>query len=122
MKASDTRTAEINPECAIDSLLDAPQPRTMIVEKADIVISLNGRDEGKRFLVIGTLDEYALLADGKGRKIDKPKRKKHKHLKLEDKAQDLIAAKLIAGEKVTNNEIRRTLAQHTAAREEKGGM
>ena len=94
----------------------------MPIEKADIVISLNGRDEGRRFLVIATQDEYALLADGKGRKVDRPKRKKHKHVKLEDKVQSPIASKLIAGEKVTNNEIRRALAQYTLALAEKGGM
>ena len=94
----------------------------MKIEKADVVISLNGRDEGKRFLVVGTEDEYSLLADGKGRRIEKPKRKKNKHLKLEDKTDNPIAAKLIGGEKVTNNEIRRALAEYAAACGEKGGM
>ena len=82
----------------------------MKIEKADVVVSLNGRDEGKRFLVVGIQDEYSLIADGKGRRIEKPKRKKNKHLKLEDKADSPIAAKLIGGEKVTNSEIRRALA------------
>ena len=89
---------------------------------ADIVISLNGRDEGKRFLVVGTEDGYSLLADGKSRKTDKPKRKKNKHLVLEDKATSPIAEKLTGGEKVTNNEIRRALAEYAAARGDKGGM
>lgn len=94
----------------------------MGIEKADIVISLNGRDEGKRFLVIGTKGDYSLLADGKNRRVEKPKRKKNKHLKLEDKADSVIAGRLINGEKVTNNEIRRFLAQYAAGRGEKGGM
>ena len=92
------------------------------MKKADVVISLNGRDEGRFFLVVGTEDEYSLLADGKRRKIDKPKRKKNKHLKLEGVADNSVAAKLIAGEKVTNSEIRRTLAQYAASRGERGGM
>ena len=96
--------------------------RAMSIEKADVVISLNGRDEGKRFLVIGVEDEYSLIADGKGRRIEKPKRKKNKHLKLEEKAGSQIAAKLLGGEKVTNNEIRRALAEFAAAREGNGGM
>ena len=95
----------------------------MRIEKADVVISLNGRDEGKRFLIVGTEDEYSLLADGKGRRVEKPKRKKNKHLKLEGKAGGQIAAKLIGGEKVTNNEIRRTMAQYAADHgETEGGM
>ena len=94
----------------------------MRIEKSDIVESLNGRDMGKRFLIIGTEDEYSLLADGKGRRVEKPKRKKNKHLKLVDKAEGLVAEKLINCEKVTNNEIRRTLTQYNAAGGDKGGM
>ena len=86
----------------------------MKIETADVVISLNGRDEGKRFIVVGTEDEYSLLADGKGRRIEKPKRKKNKHVELEDKTNNRIAEKLLAGERVTNNEIRRVLAEYAA--------
>ena len=95
----------------------------MRISKADVVISLNGRDEGKRFLIIGTQDDYSLLADGKGRKVEKPKLKKNKHLKLEGKVNDQIAAKLMAGVKVTNSEIRRAMAQYAAdCGEKEGGM
>jgi len=89
---------------------------------SDIVISLNGRDAGKRFIVIGTDAEYSLIADGKGRRFEKPKRKKNKHLKIEDKANSLIADKLKAGEKITNNEIRKYLAGYTAENCSEGGM
>jgi len=94
----------------------------MRIEKADVVIPLNGRDEGKRFIVIDTEDEFALLADGKGRRVEKPKRKKDKHIKTEDKLDGPIAEKLIGGERVTNNEIRRALAVYADERGEKGGM
>ena len=91
------------------------------IEKADVVISLNGRDGGKRFLVIDTQDEYAILADGKSRKIEKPKRKKCKHIKLESKSATAVTEKLTDGEKVTNKEIRKALAEYESVRE-KGGM
>jgi ribosomal protein L14E/L6E/L27E len=94
----------------------------MRINIADVVVSLNGRDEGKRFLVVGTDDEYSLIADGKGRRLEKPKRKKNKHLLLEDRADEPIAEKLINGEKVTNNEIRRTLAGYAVKRGGYGGM
>ena len=92
------------------------------IDIADVVISLNGRDEGKRFLVVGSEDEYSLIADGKGRRVEKPKRKKNKHLKLEDRVNGQVAAKLISGERVTNNEIRRTLAGYATDCGDKGGM
>ena len=87
----------------------------MNIELADIVIPINGRDAGKRFIVVETRDEYSLIADGKGRRIEKPKLKKNKHLKLEEKADGPIAEKLIQYGKVTNNEIRRTLAPSLTA-------
>ena len=89
---------------------------------ADIVISLNGRDAGKRFIVIGTEDGYSLIADGKGRRYEKPKRKKNKHLKFEDKSGGVTAKKLTEGEKVTNNELRRALAAYEAEHLREGGM
>jgi len=89
---------------------------------ADIVISTNGRDAGKRFIVIGADNEYSLIADGKGRRYEKPKKKKNKHLKFEDKAESQIAEKLQDGEKITNNEIRRYLAGYAAEQSSEGGI
>jgi len=89
---------------------------------ADIVISTNGRDAGKHFVVIMTDMEYSLIVDGKGRRFESPKRKKNKHLKLEGKADGLFAEKLLKGEKVTNNEIRRFLAGYIANECNEGGM
>jgi ribosomal protein L14E/L6E/L27E len=93
----------------------------MRIDIADVVISLNGRDEGKHFLVIGTEGEYSMIANGKNRRAERPKRKKNKHLLLEDKTDGPTAQKLISGEKVTNNEIRRALAGYVAKRGENGG-
>jgi len=104
------------------SVKDEDASNNKTINISDIVMSLNGRDQGKHFLVIGTEDEYSLLADGKGRRVEKPKRKKNKHLKLEDDSDKSIARRLVEGEKVTNNEIRRTLAGYAADHGEKGGM
>jgi len=122
MTRSDTWATAANQAGDTNPPPAAAEPRPMVIEKADVVVSLNGRDEGKRFIVVGTQDGYSLIADGKGRVIGKPKRKKNKHLKLEDKADSNIALKLNRGEKVTNNEIRRALAQYASAHGEQGGM
>ena len=87
----------------------------MSIEIADVVVSLGGRDDGKRFVIIGTDGQYSFLCDGKGRRIEKPKRKKNKHLKPEDKIGRRVAEKLVSGEKVANSEIRRALAEYAAA-------
>jgi len=88
---------------------------------ADIVISINGRDAGKRFIVIGTDEEYSLIADGKGRRLEKPKRKKSKHLRLENKADSQLMVKLSGDGKLTNSEIRRFLAGYAAENVGEGG-
>jgi len=82
----------------------------MELSKSDIVLSLSGRDKGKYFFVIETAGEYALITDGKCRKLEHPKRKKQKHLRLASRADSRVAAKIYSGDKVLNSELRRELA------------
>ena len=94
----------------------------MTINQSDIVRSLNGRDAGKLFVVIGIEGEFALIADGKGRRLEKPKRKKMKHLHLVATRDCRTAFKLKNGIKISNGEIRRALADYSAETGEKGGM
>ena len=48
----------------------------MEIAASNIVRSVAGRDQGKLFIVLAVEGEYLLLADGKGRKAESPKRKK----------------------------------------------
>ena len=50
------------------------------IQISDVVISTTGRDQGELFYVIDTEQPYLLLANGKDRTLDKPKRKKCKHI------------------------------------------
>lgn len=78
--------------------------------KADIVLSTAGRDQGKLFYVIGTEGAYVLIADGKGRPLEHPKRKKLKHIQRVTRPESHVADKLESGERVLNSELRRDLA------------
>ena len=77
---------------------------------ADVVSSVAGRDAGKWFYVIKTEDNYLYLVNGKDRRIEKPKRKKRKHAAKVLRSETRVAAKLLAGDKVLNSELRRDLA------------
>ena len=77
---------------------------------ADVVISTAGRDQGKLFYVIGTDPEFLMLANGKDRTIEKPKRKKSKHTRKVLRSETRVAVKLRNGDKVLNSELRRDLA------------
>lgn len=53
-----------------------------------IVISKAGRDKDDFLVVVGEKDDFVLVADGKSRKIAKPKCKNKKHLQ---KTNEVIA-------------------------------
>ncbi len=90
---------------------------------ADIVRSERGRDKGMLFFVVGREDVYAYLCDGKSRRLEKPKRKKLIHMSFHAKGSCRTAIKIKNGEKVTNSEIRRSLAAiANGGNEEEGGM
>ncbi len=77
---------------------------------ADIVISLAGRDRDQYAFVVGLEDGYVLIADGKGRRLENPKRKKMKHVAKVARIESRVAQKLRTGDKVLNSELRKDLA------------
>ena len=77
---------------------------------ADVVVSTAGRDVGQLFYVLETDGTYLMLIDGKGRTIEKPKRKKRKHTSKVLRSETRVAEKLRSGDKVLNSELRRDLA------------
>ena len=52
------------------------------VKSGDLVVSLSGRDKDNCFLVIDVENDFAKIVDGKIHKIQKPKRKNVKHIKI----------------------------------------
>ena len=93
------------------------------ISRSDIVLSIAGRDQGKLFYVIETEGAYVLIANGKDRKLEHPKRKKLKHVKKVTRIESRVAAKLQNGERVLNSELRRELAAlgHRALGQNQGG-
>jgi len=82
----------------------------MDISKSDVVISTAGRDKDGWFYVIETEEEFALIADGKHRKIENPKRKKLKHVRKVTRTESTVAKKIKNGDTVLNSELRRDLA------------
>ena len=77
---------------------------------SDVVVSTAGRDQGELFYVIDADPLYLMLANGKDRTLDKPKRKKRKHVQKVLRSETRVAAKISSGSKVLNSELRRDLA------------
>lgn len=79
-------------------------------DKSSLVVSKAGRDQGQLFYVIDADEQYVYLADGKSRRLEKPKRKKRKHIEQIPRTESRIAEKIRNGEKVLNSELRKELA------------
>lgn len=75
-----------------------------------VVLAKAGRDKGDIFSIVGQIDEeYVLIANGTNRSIDKPKKKKIKHLELSPECLNIIRDKILKGQKVFDAEIRKNL-------------
>ncbi|MGI6152064.1 MAG: RNA-binding protein [Christensenellales bacterium] len=75
-----------------------------------VAVSKAGRDKGRAFIVLERADgDHVLIADGKLRKIEKPKRKKLKHLHLKPLLFEGIV-RLYAEGQLKNSDIRSALA------------
>ena len=82
----------------------------MEIDKSSLVVSKAGREQGQLFYVIDADEQYVYLADGKSRRLEKPKRKKRKHIEQIPRTESRIAEKIRNGEKVLNSELRKELA------------
>ena len=77
---------------------------------SDVVMTTAGRDAGQWFYVIDADPVFLLLANGKHRTLEKPKRKKRKHVQKVLRSETRVAEKIRSGDKVLNGELRRDLA------------
>lgn len=75
-----------------------------------VVLGAAGRDRGRYFVVIDVVDsEYVLICNGKHRTIEKPKKKKVKHLKPQPTVLIDIKKNLEAGMRIFDAQIRKNL-------------
>lgn len=82
----------------------------MDITLGQVVFSKAGRDKGKRFIVVSIIDQdYVYISDGGLRKIEKPKKKKIKHLQLTKETIELFNQKLYNSVNLKNEEIKRAL-------------
>ncbi|MBQ5928489.1 MAG: KOW domain-containing RNA-binding protein [Oscillibacter sp.] len=84
----------------------------MEIAQSNIIRSDAGRDKGKLFVVLAVEGEYLLLADGKSRRVEAPKRKKRRHVLFVAAEETRVSEKIKNNEKITNSELRRTLAAY----------
>ena len=85
-----------------------------------VVRSKQGHDKGRWFAVVGTVDEkYVLIADGRTRKLENPKKKQSKHLRAVPVTLTEIAGILAEGKAVLDSDLRKALMPFATEEEEK---
>ena len=71
--------------------------------------SLAGHDFGKLYVIIKVDSEYVYLVDGIIRTVDKPKRKKKKHVQVIREIQQTVVDKIQNNQEIQNEEIKRII-------------
>ena len=59
------------------------------MNKGTVVISCTGHDKGTPYILIYEKEGFLFLCDGKNKTLEKPKKKKLKHVKVTDCVVDL---------------------------------
>ncbi|MDD6160260.1 MAG: KOW domain-containing RNA-binding protein [Oscillospiraceae bacterium] len=83
----------------------------MEFEKAQIVRSRSGHDSGELFLILDVDGDRLLLADGKRRRVSRPKRKNAKHVESAGGWEHPTFEKVRAGQSIGDRELRAALAE-----------
>lgn len=74
-----------------------------------IVISKAGHDKGELFVIVKSDSEYVYLVDGIIRTLERPKKKKIKHVQFTHYVDKNLVRKNENKEKVINEEIKRAI-------------
>lgn len=83
---------------------------TKDIQIGQLVRSKAGRDKDRIFIVMNIVDEkYVQIADGDLRRIEKPKKKKIRHLTIMDQVSTSLKDKLSGDGKINNAFVRREI-------------
>lgn len=74
--------------------------------------SLAGHDKGEFFVIIGETGEYVSLANGDSRPLDRPKKKKKKHIQIIHDEEERKRKSLIENGRIRNEEIRSVIRSY----------
>ncbi len=82
------------------------------LERGRVVISTQGRDKGRAFIILENEGNgHVRLADGRSRRLEKPKKKKTIHVRAKPLKLDLETLRKEGG-KLQNSDLRRALEEN----------
>ena len=80
----------------------------MDICKGSLVYSLAGRDKGKIFAVLAVEKDFVYLADGDSRRVEKPKKKKIKHINKINRVLE------IDFDTISNSSLKKALSKYSS--------
>jgi len=80
--------------------------------KGMFATSKAGHDKGKLYIIIEETDEYVFLSDGRLRTVEKPKKKKKKHIQIIKKTDEAIVLSIENERQISNEEIKRAIKEY----------
>lgn len=83
----------------------------MEIHEGSLVISKSGRDKLKHFIVTRIENDYVFLLDGNIRKVEKPKKKKMKHIQATNMFSEYINKCIKKNKDLTNKEIKKEITK-----------
>lgn len=84
----------------------------MEYQSGQVVYSKSGHDKGDTLMVLFVEGAYVYLADGKRRKIEKPKRKKMIHVQPTGYVDTVLSDKLAEGAYVLDADIAKAIKKY----------
>ena len=84
-----------------------------------VVYSKCGHDKGKTYIVTEIEEDFLYLTDGKSRKMDKPKKKKPKHLQITNYYDDQLKSKIENGEDLLDADFVKALKKYSDQKQSK---
>ena len=83
-----------------------------MISIGQVVYSKKGRDKRKPFIVYRVEGEYVFLIDGSLRKLEKPKKKKIKHIQITNNIDVGLQVKIINKCYLMDSDIRKALESY----------
>ncbi len=85
----------------------------MDFDLGQIVFAKKGRDKGDAFIVVNISGEYIYLVNGINRTLDKPKKKKYKHVQPTNFISSTIKKMIKNDEYMKDSDIRNIIKDYT---------
>lgn len=87
-------------------------------KKGYFATSLAGHDKGKLYIIIEETpsigrEDFVLLSDGKLKTVDRPKKKKTKHIQVIKTVDETIDSIIKSGQEIKNEDIKRAIKTYS---------